>query len=381
VPQNVVPSENRVPGHFPLWRRDLHCELGLFDDAYKVIGDIEWWERLLINHRKIAKSMQPMGSYLDHGNNLFHTNETRRLQEIEMSGWPYYHKVLYKEILYVTFPRSRLPGTPVNLPKEGDDLTAYRNRHLGDRCFVMGNGPSLNKMNLSNLEGEVVFGCNSCHLLFDRISWRPKYYSCIDSRVLPDISEEIIRMHEQNPQMVLFFPSKLHIHDGTGTVKDTKQYIPKNPNRYYFNHVRLSEDNLPWSAFSIDVDNHVIMPHTVSITLLQLALYMGFKDIYLIGCDTSYVVPGTVTQEGPEYMGYGKLLLTSTKNDDPNHFDPRYFGAGRKWHNPKVGEMIKHYGWAKRVINSCGSKVYNATMGGNLEVFPRVNFDELFKTK
>ena len=380
-PEGAEISTIKAPGHFPLWRRDLHVELGLFDDTFKIVGDIDWWIRLLLNQKKIFKAPQPMGAYLNHGENLFIKHEQRRAQESRSSGWPHYLNVLYEETFDAELPQSTHEAQTPKSAKEGDDLSGFRDRHLGERCFIMGNGPSLNKMDLSKLEGETVFASNGIYLLFDRISWRPKYYSCVDSRVLPDISEDIIAMHEENPEMTLFLPDRLHLHDGSRKILDTRDFVPGAEKRYYFNHIYYNEDQLPWSTFSADINDHVVMPHTVSITLLQLALYMGFKEIYLIGCDTSYKVPESVIHEGPTRDDYGSMLLTSTEDDDPNHFDPRYFGAGKHWHNPKVGEMIRHYEFAKMAIDSRGATVYNATVGGELEVFERVGFDDLFKKK
>jgi glycosyltransferase involved in cell wall biosynthesis/ADP-heptose:LPS heptosyltransferase len=369
-----------------IWRRALHAEYGLFDEAQKMTGAKEWLLRLHLAERKVAISETPMAARLDLSSRLSFTAKSRRLQETKAVGWPYFSKAIKDFAGKVEIKSPELPGlVPMkHNPKSGllsDDLSGFRDLHSGKRCFVMGNGPSLNKMDLAKLEGETVFACNGIFLLFDRIKWRPKYYTCVDSRVLPDRRAEIIKMHEENPGMKLFFPRTLHVHDESKREFDTLEFIPRAENRFYFNHTNISLANLPWSAFSIDADDHVTMPHTVSITMLQLALYMGFKDIYLIGCDTAYSVPATVKQEGPEYGDYGKLFFTSTRDDDPNHFDPKYFGAGKEWHNPKVGEMVRHYGWAKSAIHACGSTVYNSTVGGNLEVFPRVDFDSLFKDK
>ncbi len=87
-----------------------------------------------------------------------------------------------------------------------DDFTKFRGRHAGESCFVMGNGPSLNKMDLDLLEGQTVFGSNAAYLLYDRVQWRHRYFFSCDSRVLPDHSAEIVAMHEANPEMELFFP-------------------------------------------------------------------------------------------------------------------------------------------------------------------------------
>lgn len=280
----------------------------------------------------------------------------------------------------ITMPKQRQQTQSVPSRQKPSDLSAFRNRHAGQRCFVMGNGPSLNKMDLGLLEGETVFAANSAFLLFDRIGWRPKYYSCVDTRVLPDTASEIEAMHRANPDMTLFFPSTLKIWDGSGRVLTTRDLIGEAPNRYFFQEQSYDPNHLPQSAFSMDCNEHLCLPNTVTITLLQLAVYMGFTDIYLIGCDTSYSVPKTVAQDGPDSHdgAAAKLLLTSTEDDDPNHFDNRYFGKGRKWHAPKVQDMIFHYQLAAQVLTDTGIRVHNATLGGNLEVFPRVDFSSLF---
>ncbi|WKZ52789.1 MAG: hypothetical protein QY329_08615 [Anaerolineales bacterium] len=79
-----------------------------------------------------------------------------------------------------------------------------------------------------------------------------------------------------------------------------------------------------------------------------------------------------------QYENEDANKLISTEHD-LNHFDPRYFGAGKKWHEPHVERMIFHYEQAKKVCDEINVQVFNATIGGNLEVFPRVNYQELFE--
>jgi len=256
-------------------------------------------------------------------------------------------------------------------------------RHLwninqGKRLFIMGNGPSLNKMDLGLLKNDIVFGCNSCFLLYDRIQWRPKYYTCVDTRVFPDRASDILKMHLDYPDITMFFPEFLRVYDGKGTRTSTKDLIKPDSNVFFFNDYPADNKTLPHSAFSLDAEKGLVIPNTVTITMLQLAYFMGFKDIYLIGCDTSYVVPKSVVQDGPEVGSKEKLFLTSTEDDDPNHFSPAYFGKGRAWHNPKVEDMIKHYEHCKVVLDQLNVNVYNASVGGELEVFPRVDYSKLF---
>ncbi len=236
----------------------------------------------------------------------------------------------------------------------------------------MGNGPSLNATNLALLENEIVFACNAAFLLFDRISWRPTYYACVDSRVLPDRAAEIDAMLNRHPAIQGFFPSVIREHGAHGHRTPTRALVPPGHNRHYFHEVTSSTVDLPWSMFSADVNDVVVQPCTVAITMMQIAAYMGFSEIVLIGCDTNYVVSDTVARSG------GGLELTSTKDDDVNHFDPRYFGKNRKWHDPKPERMIMHYEQARAALDQLGVSVYNATVGGKLEVFPRRPLDKFF---
>ncbi|WP_091916923.1 6-hydroxymethylpterin diphosphokinase MptE-like protein [Mesorhizobium sp. YR577] len=257
------------------------------------------------------------------------------------------------------------------------DLRSLRHAYKGQRCFVVGNGPSLNKMDLNLLDKENVFACNAAFLLFDRIKWRPKFYTCVDSRVTRDRASDIVAMLDANPDMIAFFPRELRLHDGSGTVIDTYSVIPPAPNRYYFNEEANAFRSPPDSAFSLDANLRVAQPYTVAITMLQLATYLGFDPIYLIGCDTSYSIPSSAQQEGRK-IGQDGLLLTSTKDDDPNHFDPSYFGKGREWHHPQVDKMLEHHHYSRQVLDKAGIQVFNATVGGQLEVYPRVEYTTLF---
>tara|TARA_R110001606_G_scaffold101051_5_gene221960 strand:- start:5880 stop:12236 length:6357 start_codon:yes stop_codon:yes gene_type:complete len=261
-----------------------------------------------------------------------------------------------------------------------DDLKKFQGIHSGKRCFVMGNGPSLNKMDLDKLEGEYVFGCNSVFLLFDRIKWRPNFYTCVDSRVLPDRAKDIDAMLAGLPSTLAFFPTEVVEHSGDERRFPTRTIVPPAKGRYYFKERPNSPHNIPYSMFSADINDHIVQPYTVAITMLQIAAYMGFSEIYLIGCDTSYTVPEDAIKEGVKADGEVGLALTSTADTDPNHFDPSYFGAGRKWHDPQPHMMIEHHRHARDACEQLGIKVYNATVGGKLEVYTRRDFDSLFES-
>jgi hypothetical protein len=232
---------------------------------------------------------------------------------------------------------------------------SLKNRYRGERIFLIGNAPSLNRLPLEKLKSEFTFGVNRIYLLFDRISWRPTFYTVLDWRVGPDIASDVNAL------------------DGMTFLLDWRYHglLRGGPDTYWF--------STGSKEFSYDATERLYGGGTVMVATLQLAYYMGFNPIYLIGVDASYTVPKTVIQTGEDRFGTGiKSELTSTRDDDPNHFDPRYFGAGRRWHDPNVQGMIEGFTTSRDALAEKGVKVYNATAGGALEVFERVAFDSLF---
>jgi hypothetical protein len=85
--------------------------------------------------------------------------------------------------------------------------------------------------------------------------------------------------------------------------------------------------------------------------------------------DFSYAVPDSVIKTGNVW---------ESTEDDPNHFHPNYFGVGKKWHDPKLDNVLQSYQLCKMVFEKDDRKIFNATNGGKLELFERVDYDSLF---
>jgi len=230
-------------------------------------------------------------------------------------------------------------------------LASLRNRHLGERAFLIGNGPSLNKIDLSLLKGEVTFGVNSIFL--NAHDFHPRYYIVEDVLVAEDRSREI--NNYSNPEYK-FFGNYLRY-----AIEDSANTIWLNVFFRYDNY-----KNFP--NFSCDALRGVWTGGTVSYLGMQLAYYMGVKELYLVGFDHNYAVPNDVKRDGTRW---------TSQSSDINHFHPDYFGAGYRWHDPRVDRMEQAYLVARRHFEEAGRKVLNATIGGKLEVFERANFDRL----
>lgn len=239
------------------------------------------------------------------------------------------------------------------VPKLKDTLKQFKGLH---RCFVIGNGPSINETDLSKLKNEVSFGVNGIFLKSEEIGFKPTFYVVEDHLVAEDRAEFIHRFNG----VTKLFPFYL------------AYCLNEGPDTIFFNH-RPRKSYPHGFDFSTDASNVTYTGCTVTFTCLQLAFSLGVKEIYLIGVDHSYAIPESTKVE----KSYN-VEIYDMPEDDPNHFDPNYFGKGFRWHNPQSDKMEEAYREAKRVTDLHGVTIYNATKGGKLEVFPRVDYDSLF---
>ena len=286
--------------------------------------------------------------------------------ELEWAFLVRFSKASREQDLYALWARKRreLFRKWGNLPTIGNEnrrIESLKNKYKGERIFIIGNGPSLNDTPLEKLEGEYTFGVNRIYLLFNRISWRPSFYTINDWEVGPDNAGEI----EALEGMTFFFPKRF------------KGLFEQTDSTYWYNsrHARFKGDD-----FSYDLTDGAVMGGSVLPLAIQIAYYMGFDPIYLIGVDVNYKIPDTVKQSGTKRFADGNLqFLKSTKDDDCNHFDSSYFGKGRRWHNPNTERMIEGFRVCREAIEGQGGHIYNATVGGKLEVMERVDFNSIFE--
>lgn len=223
-------------------------------------------------------------------------------------------------------------------------LRTYRGRHSGGRCFILGNGPSLNKMDLSPLESELTFGLNRIYMMFEKLGFSTSYVVSVNDAVLRQCAPEIQALRV--PKFVSWRSRSFF--DAQAQVIFLRSISER----------RFSTDPAAWGVWE---------GATVTFVAMQLAFYMGFKEIILIGVDHNFSTKGPANQ------------LVTSRGDDPNHFDPNYFGKGFKWHLPDLYLSEVAYRLAKNHYERAGRSIVDATVGGKLEVFPKVNYASLFQ--
>ena len=228
--------------------------------------------------------------------------------------------------------------------KSKQRLAAYADRHRGKRCFVLGNGPSLNGTDLTKLKDEFTFGSNRVYLMFDQLGFTTTFLVAINTLVIEQCASELSSLNM--PKFMTWRGRQWLRADQTVIYLDTDYTQPE--------------------TFSTDLTGRVFEGGTVTYVGLQLAYHMGFQQVVLIGVDHDYSTTGppnsTVVSQG----------------EDHNHFDPGYFGKGFKWQLPDLEASERSYMLAKQAFEQDGRSIVDATVGGKLTIFPKVDYDSLF---
>ena len=224
-------------------------------------------------------------------------------------------------------------------------LTQLKDRHRGQRCFILGNGPSLGKTDLSHLRNEFTFGLNRIYLMFPALGFPTTYLVSVNKLVIEQCLEEILSQPCHK-----FLP--------WGLRNDLQM------NRLE-NLTFLQVDALR-PGFCTDARGAMWQGATVTYIALQLAYHMGFQQAVLVGVDHSFVTSG---QPHTEVVSQG---------DDPNHFSPDYFGKGFRWMLPDLETSEFAYGLARKAFERDHREILDATIGGKLTIFPKVSYDSLF---
>ena len=237
-------------------------------------------------------------------------------------------------------------------PEQRNKMKKYELRYVGKRCFVVGNGPSLNETNIEFLKNEYTFGANLVYMLTEMNGFKPTFYVIEDSHVASDHLEKIWEYNHEKK----FIPSQY------------RRFYSRMPHAVFY-PLDLSFYRGCRPKFTFDCSTHVYGGGSVTYISLQLAFYMGFSEVYLVGVDFDYKKPEHVKIRGDTWTSMGP---------DPNHFHPDYFGYGKKWHNPRLDRAAISYKLARRIFEDSNRVLRNATIGGKLDIFERVDYDSLF---
>jgi hypothetical protein len=226
-------------------------------------------------------------------------------------------------------------------------LSEMKDIHNGKRAFIMGNGPSLKQTDLSKLKNEITFGMNRVYLAFPDWGFSTTYLCVTNDLVVEQFVDDINAL-----TIPKFIAWRSHRH-----------FPPQTPLSQLPIFVYTSYTG---PHFEKNATRRIWEGATVTNLALQLAYHMGIEKAILIGVDHNFASKGDANKS------------VVSQGDDQNHFLPNYFGKGITWQLPDLDTSEVGYTFAREAYRKAGREVVDATVGGKLTIFPKVEYNSLF---
>jgi hypothetical protein len=239
-----------------------------------------------------------------------------------------------------------------------------KNIHQGERCFILCNGPSVKEQNLKYLKNEIVFSVSSgyMHAAYEEI--KPRYH------VVPQItfglftvSDAVSWFKEMNQSLkseILFLSSQQY-----KLVEESLSLNDHNIN-YVLMNGEFDED------FSVpNIDQCIPGVQSVAIMAIMIAMYMGFDKIYLLGVDHDWFMKKNYSYAFGQTNFAGK--------DQGVQANGEMLDLLLADQLPIAATLWKQYRALHEIANKNDIKIYNATAGGALDEFERVDFEGIFQ--
>ena len=223
-------------------------------------------------------------------------------------------------------------------------LEQMRDAYAGRSAWLVGNGPSVQIGDLDRLAetSQLCFAFNRFHLAYDQTPLRPHFTVTGDAQMIEDFGQEIVDSAE-------------------GTVCVAHGRAPALTGDYIW----LRQVSAYPSLFSLEPARWVTPGGSSLYVALQIGYWLGIRRWYLYGADFAFRF--NRRQSGQDVF--------RSANGDDNHFIKNY-RSGRAWCPPAIESILPAFHMARMQMELAGGFIRNATRGGSLHVFDRVDFDE-----
>jgi hypothetical protein len=236
-----------------------------------------------------------------------------------------------------------------------------KNKYQGKRCFLIGNGPSLNQMDLIKLRNEYTFVFNFFYLHKDFNKIKPKFYC---------LMEPLKNLTKYNVNINKFFPEINKAFKNIDVKMffrvDIKRYIESN--KLFLNkniHYLLADRGiLKTLIINDDISKYYSFADASINNAICIAVYLGFSEIYLVGCDYDIILCKDIKHFYENELSGGRSPLKNANNLILAKDLVEYLEAMEK-----IKNHFKKY----------NVKIFNAGIGGLTDTFPRVDYDSLFR--
>lgn len=237
-----------------------------------------------------------------------------------------------------------------------EKIIKLKNKFDKKTCFIIGNGPSLSPDDLTKIKNYYSFAVNKIYYIFNQTSWRPNFYVSVDKRTINECYDKM-----KNEKTICFFDYS--VKNNKSYSDSNNIYLINNRQRFYLN--RFKKNRL--FKFSKDISNCVEAGETVIYNAIQIAAYMGFKKIILLGVDFNY---------SKVFSTNGNVKITSDNNS--------YFSHRLDEKNENVSNIIGQncaFRSAKIHCKNYGISIYNSTRNSKLELFDFISLEELIENE
>jgi hypothetical protein len=242
------------------------------------------------------------------------------------------------------------------------DIGRLENRHAGGRCFVIGNGPSLKGMDLRPLAGATTIAANSFYKHPDAATIGLDYLCIFDPHFMSD-EPRAVEWHRTVAARLPDTTMLLH-HSARSLVAAHDLY----PDReVYYVHSGFHTSRLDRVDLDFRRPRNIGMTTGSSIAI-PLAIYLGFREIVLVGFDCNWLA-----DTGGSYHFY-----------DTHEYFPEFDSIekdGRGYGYEAFLRIILREFESHRLIRAKaearGVRIINATRGGLLDAYPRAEFESL----
>lgn len=247
--------------------------------------------------------------------------------------------------------------------------TRFKNLHNGNRLFILGSGHSIKLQDLKLLKDEIVMSQNHFHAHPDTAIFKPKYQVVIPKFHPKEYDKDwidwLVTMEEKLPADCTYF-------FGLNT-KEMVMGRPKIKDHAYYIEPGFNANCL--ATAKVDITKRIMRVPTVITQCLSIAIYMGFSEIYLVGFDLDQLCLLAMDRDNVRFYGNSPITANKAEKD----FEKDLASTGIDWFN--MYAIWHQLNLLKTEAQKRNIKILNATRGGMLNMFDRVVYEELFKSK
>lgn len=260
-----------------------------------------------------------------------------------------------------------------DLKRELQKNKEFRNKYAGKRCFVIGNGPSLKSVDLSLLANEYTFTVNqiSRNPQFKALKtnfhfWADRQFFRIDETKPEDLEllETIKNVKTENNSPMVFLPA-----DQMSFAK--KFGLEEDLDIHYYKDELCFLDSLK------KIDYSKIIPgfSTVVQYCITMAIYMGFSEVYLLGCDNTGIINNinSALKQDVEHYAYD-ISSNEQKRMENVMSDQTIYAYAASFSN-----VLRDYIQLYKYCNKHAIVLRNCTEQSAIDTIPKVKLSDVLK--